>query len=237
MSSEAKRAYRREYMRNYYHSSIERSGKVKATIKQRRITVQAWMLSLKIGKSCKCGESDHRCLDWHHKDPATKTTPRGGISQVVFKLGWSQERILEELTKCDIFCANCHRAEHISDTPSNKGIPQRKPVPTNAELAAMSKSRRHYWRNQAASIDRKNARIAETIEWYRNLKAGCQSCSENRPPCLDFHHRDQTTKTQNISKLVYRGLTRSKLLAEIAKCDLLCANCHRKLDHKPCPNP
>ena len=45
---------------------------------------------------------------------------------------------------------------------------------------------------------------------------------------MDWHHRDKTTKLFGIRM----QLTRSKkaLLAEIAKCDLVCANCHRIIE-------
>lgn len=61
---------------------------------------------------------------------------------------------------------------------------------------------------------------------------GCTKCDESHPATLDFHHRDPKTKLANISKLVKSGYGVEILLAEIAKCDLLCANCHRKLEYK-----
>lgn len=54
---------------------------------------------------------------------------------------------------------------------------------------------------------------------------GCVRCPEKRLPCLDFHHRDPAEKDGNIGE--FRRYARKKLLAEIAKCDVLCANCHR----------
>jgi 5-methylcytosine-specific restriction endonuclease McrA len=42
---------------------------------------------------------------------------------------------------------------------------------------------------------------------------------------LEFHHRNATTKEFSIAKF---GGSNVKLMAEAAKCDLLCANCHRK---------
>ena len=52
-------------------------------------------------------------------------------------------------------------------------------------------------------------------------RCGYSKCTE----ALQFHHRDSKEKEFTISDA---GLTRSwaKLLAEIEKCDLLCANCH-----------
>jgi hypothetical protein len=55
---------------------------------------------------------------------------------------------------------------------------------------------------------------------------GCMECGEGHPACLDFHHKDPTEKAFAISR--GGGRSRESFLAEIAKCDLLCANCHRK---------
>src|SRR5262245_15649276 len=67
-------------------------------------------------------------------------------------------------------------------------------------------------------------------DWLRKLKANlvCIRCNENHPACLDFHHRDPAIKDSNIGSLVASRISRSRILSEIEKCDVLCANCHRK---------
>jgi hypothetical protein len=49
---------------------------------------------------------------------------------------------------------------------------------------------------------------------------------------LDFHHRDEDFKEHKICDMVHRGFTLAKILAEIAKCDVLCANCHRRFHYE-----
>jgi hypothetical protein len=64
--------------------------------------------------------------------------------------------------------------------------------------------------------------------WIENYKLaqGCQSCGFNRwPECLDFDHLDPKTKKFDISHKLQLSI--STLLKEIAKCQILCANCHR----------
>jgi hypothetical protein len=56
---------------------------------------------------------------------------------------------------------------------------------------------------------------------------GCLQCGERHPACLDFHHRDPGDKLFEIGSNHYRAA--ALLSAEIDKCDVLCANCHRKL--------
>ncbi len=59
----------------------------------------------------------------------------------------------------------------------------------------------------------------------------CNNCKENRWWLLDFHHTDPSTKENTVSKLV-RTSNKEKVLDEIKKCEVLCANCHRDLHYK-----
>ena len=64
-----------------------------------------------LGGSChKCGGTFPRgCYDFHHKDPSTKEASWQKMRM------WSWDRIIEELDKCALLCANCHRLEHTHD--------------------------------------------------------------------------------------------------------------------------
>ena len=44
---------------------------------------------------------------------------------------------------------------------------------------------------------------------------------------LDYDHRPGRPKRANLNILVKQGAKEEVLLAEIAKCDLVCANCRR----------
>lgn len=65
-------------------------------------------------------------------------------------------------------------------------------------------------------------------EWFESLKdKPCMDCRESYPYyVMDFDHRDKLSKITDVSQMVYK-LPKHKILAEIAKCDLICANCHR----------
>lgn len=45
------------------------------------------------------------------------------------------------------------------------------------------------------------------------------------PPCMDFDHLEGTVKLGSINKMLTASM--EVLKAEIAKCELVCANCHR----------
>ena len=58
-------------------------------------------------KCCaKCGDTREYVLDYHHKDPLEKEFTIGRASTR------SQESLQEEIDKCVILCANCHREFH-----------------------------------------------------------------------------------------------------------------------------
>ena len=61
---------------------------------------------------------------------------------------------------------------------------------------------------------------------------GCATCGERHPACLDFHHRDPSTKEFNIASKSAMEHSLARLMKEIHKCVLLCSNCHRKLHYK-----
>jgi hypothetical protein len=68
-------------------------------------------------------------------------------------------------------------------------------------------------------------------EFIRAVKdVPCADCGGKFPDyCMDFHHRDRTTKSFTIGHFILGSL--AGLKAEIAKCDVVCANCHRIRTH------
>lgn len=79
----------------------------------------------------------------------------------------------------------------------------------------------------------RKSRKDSIAEWARSLKdAPCVDCGGS------FHFRAMhwdhigNDKEENVSVMVLRGLGRKKILAEIAKCELVCANCHAVRTYK-----
>lgn len=68
----------------------------------------------------------------------------------------------------------------------------------------------------------------QTKRWFWQLKESleCIQCGIKHPAVLQFHHRSETTKQYEISRMVNQNLNHDLILKEIAKCDVLCANCH-----------
>lgn len=90
---------------------------------------------------------------------------------------------------------------------------------------------------RAAMRDRgrlwKRKRAAENRAAITALKSRpCADCGGTFDPvCMDFDHRPGETKVAAVSSMVSR-FPLDAVLAEAAKCDLVCANCHRLRTHR-----
>ena len=85
---------------------------------------------------------------------------------------------------------------------------------------------KYYQRNRQREIDRVLARQRATLEFLRDLRrVPCKDCGARfEPHQMDFDHRDPSTKAFQVTKPLLAS--RSRLIAEIAKCELVCTNCH-----------
>lgn len=115
------------------------------------------------------------------------------------KFSGSLQRLFAEAEKCVLVCANCHRLRHLTADVSAKGGP--------------------------------------VVEFRRRLKAraveymgsDCSGCGRAGPQAIfEFHHLDPSEKEFGITQ---DGIPRrwEKIVAELAKCVMLCANCHREV--------
>lgn len=71
-------------------------------------------------------------------------------------------------------------------------------------------------------------KIRNLLHEYKSER-GCSMCDEKDPICLEFHHRNEKKKLFNIGAYSKHRHSWSNILKEIEKCDLVCANCHRKI--------
>lgn len=72
------------------------------------------------------------------------------------------------------------------------------------------------------------ARNAERREWLTRYKTerGCELCEYREDPvALDFDHVDPSQKVMAVGMMLASSW--ATIFAEVAKCRILCANCHR----------
>lgn len=96
-----------------------------------------------------------------------------------------------------------------------------------------ARGNRQRWlgRNRGKEAARNRGRYVKghRILWELKAEQGCTVCGEKDPRCLQFHHRDPTSKEYNVSRLAG---SIGRALKEAEKCVVMCANCHCKL-HVP----
>lgn len=94
--------------------------------------------------------------------------------------------------------------------------------------------REWYGRNkktQMARVKKQGQRNREEVQRYKSSKP-CADCQKSYPHyVMDFDHV-RGKKIDNVADIMRVNMSRKKLWDEIAKCDLVCSNCHRARTHK-----
>jgi hypothetical protein len=91
----------------YSQRSEREKEQLRSGARRQHARKRAWLAEFRSKRGCShCGETDPIVLDFHHIDPSTKETTKFN------NLGW--ERMMAEVEKCIVLCANCHRREEYS---------------------------------------------------------------------------------------------------------------------------
>lgn len=81
---------------------------------------------------------------------------------------------------------------------------------------------------KASNVRRAVVRTQENIQFVTELKMtlGCSDCGyKEHPAALDFDHLPGHVKRRSISRML--RMHRNTLMVELAKCEVVCSNCHR----------
>lgn len=277
------RAYGREHYQKNKPVYLAKAARRRGPDRQRiRDLIRQYLLA---HPCVDCGETNILLLDFDHRDRSEK---RDMISRIA--LGGSWPRVLREIEKCDVRCANCHRlrtagqlrwrkdpargalpapliallgptltrpsitgaavTEQLSiwslgtlkrcprcgkDKPIHEfSFTDRKTRERNAYRRSCQAAYRrdHYRRQRDAYIKRARAQVQRKREEQVRLlheylrSHRCVDCGEADIRVLEFDHVDGEKDMDVGAMLGRRSWT--KILAEIAKCDVRCANCHRQ---------
>jgi hypothetical protein len=199
------RACCREVSQRHYQQQkaryIERNRRTTPRLRQRSaVFVQQF---LRQHPCARCGERDTVVLEFNHRDASSKLA---NVSDLI-RVGGSLARLEAEIARCEDLCANWHQRHTIRAKPAHYKV--------SASASAPS------WRVKANS---RNATIV--LEHLRGAK--CVDCGVSDPLVLQFDHRPGQSKLKDIGWFVSSGSRASLLLDELARCDVRCANCHRR---------
>lgn len=128
-----------------------------------------------------------------------------------------------------IQCHTCKTFKNIDCFATNKT--KKNGVNTECKECRKIYIQKHYQENKQYYKDKTKRRVEELREWLKEFKSNlkCEKCGEDHPACIDFHHKDEMDKEFDVSKAICKGFTKERILEEIAKCIVVCSNCHRKI--------
>jgi ferredoxin len=153
---------------------------------------------------------EHRCVDCGERDPVVLEFDHVGdktaaIAALVSATA-SVAAIDAEIARCEVVCANCHRRRTARRGPWRRA--------DRDELA-----KRPYRTPQVA----RNFLHPEAVL----AQSRCTDCGERDPLVLDFDHVG--IKRENVTRLAWAGSSLATIDAEIARCEVRCASCHRRI--------
>ncbi len=94
--------------------------------------------------------------------------------------------------------------------------------------------REHYKNNTQYYLfkaRKRNLKIAELAHSFIGpylLAHACIDCGEKDILVLEFDHKDRNMKEGEIRRIIQNGASLSKIKTEVSKCEVRCANCHRR---------
>jgi hypothetical protein len=93
--------------------------------------------------------------------------------------------------------------------------------------------KRHYEANKATYMARNKVYAKAMKAEIDGLKSRpCVDCGVRYPPyIMDFDHLPDAVKVLDVARMRLTN-ARRKVLEEIAKCEVVCANCHRERTHR-----
>lgn len=147
--------------------------------------------------------------------------PRGGWNRLTpdERLARQQERLARIIM--------CRRCERQITTPSIllKGETTCCRC-LKANRRARERAKGSPGKSQRAYRQSATSKYGKFKAWKKTLR--CVHCGSAKS--LDFHHRDPAMKSFRVSRGVYH-VSKERLEAEIAKCDVLCRACHTAHHH------
>jgi len=106
---EKQKEYLRAYQKNHRKDPAYRKEELqRIKLKKKRLKEWVNQIKLLIGGCERCGERDIACLDFHHTNESEKLYE---ISRLLSDCA-PKEKILAEMSKCELICCNCHRKHH-----------------------------------------------------------------------------------------------------------------------------
>ena len=134
---------------------------------------------------------------------------------------------MDEVSKTET-CSKCRKIKPIFEFHKNRR--RATGHSNNCKMCQNKFTRIHHINNEDDYKETRNRHRRKRMDIIIKIKsdAGCKICGEKHPACLDFHHRNKAEKLFGIAQSISGLFKIDAIMIEIAKCDVMCSNCHRK---------
>ena len=126
------------------------------------------------------------------------------------------------------YCTICKKEKHKDEF--NKKASTKDLLQNKCRECSRAQSKKHYKENKRYYLDKNKRKRERLKKLLVELKSKpCMDCKQTFPSyVMDWDH--QGNKDYIVSRLIRHGSV-TRLLNEIKKCELVCANCHRIRTH------
>lgn len=145
---------------------------------------------------------------------------------------WSSEVVRIVTVRDFKYCPACDATHPIADFPRNRA--RYDGLGSVCRRANRRMQREWYARNAKRHsqrvADRRRTERRANHQRIRDYLSGhgCEVCGETDVVVLEFHHLDRN-KEYDISEMVSKGYSWASIMRELRKCQVLCANDHRRI--------
>ena len=126
------------------------------------------------------------------------------------------------------FCTKCALEKDLEDFVKDRSRPSGRGSwckPCHREVAKIAIAK---WRDRNLSTYLSAFFVERYAKLQQIKEVPCADCSQQYPwYVMDFDHLDPSTKAGHIALMVGQTIAWDRVLAEIAKCEIVCVCCHR----------
>lgn len=200
-------------------------AQVKVNRKEQRTNLNDFISQYKLDSKCvDCGfDLNSEALDLDHDKELKNFAISYGVRNK------SKSSVLNEMKSCQVRCAVCHRYKTFMEERGVSKEELLKPLYSSKLLQEFHEHAQARMTDSSYVLPTKTGR--EFLNQYVYMlkeSEPCSDCKQNfRYFAMDYDHV-RGEKVNDLSQLMKIGVDNLNIiLAEISKCELVCANCHR----------
>ncbi len=129
-------------------------------------------------------------------------------------------------------CSKCHKIKEETEFSfKRKGLGI---LHSQCKECTRTLIKDHYSKNKEYYLEKASKRNSklrnEAIEYINQYleKHPCKDCGESDITVLEFDHTDRKVKFKAVSTLIRNRYTLDVIKEEVKKCEVRCANCHKR---------